>query len=159
MVPGRSTFLENHMFRGIAAVSFLALGLAVGVTGAFAQGDVISQRKALMKAIGDANRAPAAMLRGEQPFALAPVQAALKAMEEAGAKSPPLYPESSKKGDTRALPKVWETKADFNAKLAKFEADAKAAQVSIVDEASFKSTFPAVLKNCSACHQDYRERR
>jgi len=147
------------MFHGIAAASVLALGFAVGVTGAFAQGDVISQRKALMKAIGDANRGPAAMLRGDQPFALAPVQAALKAMEAAGAKSPPLYPESSMKGDTAALPKVWQTKADFNAKFAKLEADAKAAQARIVDEASFRTAFPELLKNCSACHQDYRARR
>ena len=40
-----------------------------------------------------------------------------------------LFPDSSKTGgDTAALPAIWENKADFDAKLAKFSADAKAAR-------------------------------
>ena len=64
------------MNRGILAMGTLVLALAAGFGGAFAQNDPIAQRKALMKAIGDANRAPAAMLKGE-PFELPKVQAAL----------------------------------------------------------------------------------
>ena len=37
-----------------------------------------------------------------------------------------LWPDNSKAGDTASLPAVWENKADFDAKLAKFSADAKA---------------------------------
>ena len=40
----------------------------------------------------------------------------------------PLFPDNSKTGgDTAALPAIWENKADFDAKLTKFVAEAKAA--------------------------------
>jgi cytochrome c556 len=147
------------MNRGFIAMGALALGLVAGFSGAFAQNDPIAQRKALMKAIGDANRAPAAMLKGEA-FELAKVQTALKAMQDAAKQSPALYPDNSKTGgDTAALPKIWESKADFNAKFAKLDADATAAMTTIKDEASFKTVFPELLKNCGGCHTDYRARR
>jgi cytochrome c556 len=146
-------------FRTKVAGAF-ALAVVIGAGAAMAQGDVIAQRKAEMKAIGDGNRGPAAMLRGEAPFNLAAVQAQLKVIEASATNSLKLYPDNSKTGgDTAALPKVWETKADFDAKMNKLAADAKAAQASIKDEASFKQEFPALLKNCGACHNDYRARR
>ena len=145
---------------GIKAAGALAVALVIGAGAAMAQGDVIAQRKAAMKAIGDGNRGPAAMLRGEQGFDLAAVQAQLKVIEASATRSLQLYPDNSKAGgDTAALPKVWETKADFEARMSKFAADAKAAQASITDEASFKTAFPALLKNCAGCHTDYRARR
>lgn len=145
---------------GTKAVGAFALALVIGAGAALAQGDVIAQRKAAMKAIGDGNRGPAAMLRGEAPFDLAAVQAQLKVIEASAVSSLKLYPENSKTGgDTAALPKIWETKADFDAKMTSFVAAAKTAQAKITDEASFKQEFPALLKNCGACHNDYRARR
>jgi cytochrome c556 len=148
------------MIRGFVAAGALALGLFAATGAVVAQNDPIAQRKAVMKAIGDAGRAPAAMLKGEAPFSLPAVQAALTAMQNAGKQGPALFPETSKTGgDTASLPKIWENKADFNAKLAKMDADATAAQTKIVDEASFKATYPELLKNCGGCHQDYRAKR
>lgn len=146
-------------FRTKAAGAF-ALALVIGAGAAMAQGDVIAQRKAAMKAIGDGNRGPAAMLRGEAPYDQAAVQAQLKVIAASATSSLKLYPDNSKTGgDTAALPKIWETKADFDAKMKKLADDATAAQAKIVDEASFKQEFPALLKNCGACHNDYRARR
>ena len=48
-------------------------------------------------------------------------------LRHASDKGKNLWPDNSKAGDTAALPAVWENKADFDAKLAKFVADAKAA--------------------------------
>jgi cytochrome c556 len=141
------------------AAGVFALAVALGAGAALAQGDIIAQRKAAMKAIGDGNRAPAAMLRGEAAFDLASVQAQLKVIEASAAKSLSLYPANSKAGDTAALPKIWESKGDFDEKLKNLASHAKAAQAKIVDEASFKQEFPALLKNCGACHNDYRARR
>ncbi|MFN3892421.1 MAG: c-type cytochrome [Beijerinckiaceae bacterium] len=142
------------------AAGALALAFVMGAGAALAQGDVIAQRKAAMKAIGDGNRAPAAMLRGEAPFNLAAVQAQLKVIEAAATESLKLFPENSKTGgDTAALPKIWETRADFDGKMKKLADDAKAAATKISDEASFKQEFPALLKNCGGCHTDYRARR
>ena len=136
----------------------LMAGAAIAAGSVMAQSDPIAQRKAIMKAMGDAGRAPAAMLKGE-PFALASVQAALQAMQAAGKQGPALFPDISKTGDTAALPKIWETKNDFNAKFAKLEKDATEAMSTIKDEASFKAVYPALLRDCGACHSDYRARR
>jgi cytochrome c556 len=62
-------------------------------------------------------------------------------------------------GETRALPKIWETKADFDASFEKFGKDATAASTKIVDEASFKAAYGEVLKNCDSCHDTYRQKR
>ena len=122
-----------------------------------AQTDVIAQRKAVMKDVGGATRDPGQMLRGQQPFDLAKVKAALATYAEAAAKMPVLYPAGSETGgETQAAPMIWQSKADFDARFAKFGGDAKSALASISDEASFKADFPAVLKNCGGCHETYR---
>lgn len=146
--------------RNFLALGAIALGLAFSAGAVVAQNDPVAERRALMKAVGDAGRAPAAMLKGEQPFNLAAVQTALKAMQAAGKASPALYPDNSKTGgDTVALPKIWENKADFNAKLAKLETDAASGLAKITDEASFKASYPDILRGCGDCHRDYRGRR
>ncbi len=146
--------------RTILALCAIGFVLAFSAGAVVAQNDPIAQRKALMKAIGDTGRAPAAMLKGEQPFDLAAVQTALKAMQAAGKASLALYPDNSKSGgDTVALPKIWENKADFNAKLAKLESDATSGLSKITDEASFKASYPDILRGCGDCHRDYRGRR
>jgi cytochrome c556 len=73
---------------------------------------------------------------------------------------PALFPETSKTGgETAALPKVWETKADFDARFVKFAKDAADAASTIKDEATFKAAFPEVGKNCGGCHESYRAKR
>ncbi len=148
------------MVFGTKVAGAVALAFVIGAGAALAQGDVIAERKAAMKAIGDGNRPVAAMLRGEAPFNLSTVQAQLKVIQSSATSSLKLYPDNSKTGgDTAALPKIWQTKADFEAKLKKLATDAGAAMTSIKDEASFKQVFPALLKNCGGCHTDYRARR
>ena len=46
--------------------------------------------------------------------------------------------------------------AGFKAANDKFKTEIAAAEASIKDEASFKATIPALLKNCGACHEAYR---
>ena len=131
---------------------------ALGVSVALADGDPIKQRRALMKANGDATKTVVGMLKGA-PFDLEAVKKALSTYEDAATKAPALFPDDSKTGDTNALPAIWENKADFEARFAKFDADAKAASASIVDQASFKVTIPGVLKNCGGCHEQYRAKK
>ena len=128
---------------------------ALGVSVALADGDPIKQRRALMKANGDATKTVVGMLKGA-PFDLEAVKKTLSTYEDAATKAPALFPDDSKTGDTNALPAIWENKADFEARFAKFDADAKAASAAIVDQASFKATIPGVLKNCGGCHEQYR---
>jgi cytochrome c556 len=137
-----------------------AAAATLAVTAVMAQGDVIAQRRDVMKGVGGATRDPGAMLKGEAPFDLAKVQKALTTYSEAAAKMPALYPDNSKTGgETTAAPKVWEDTNGFKAAFAKFDGEAKAAVAAIKDEASFKANFPNVLKNCGGCHETYRVKK
>jgi len=129
--------------------------VAMGVSGASAQ-DPIGARKDAMKSMGAQARVGTQMIRGEAAFDLAKAQAIFATYASVAAKAPALFPEGSQKGDTTASPKIWEDMAGFKAAFAKFESDAKAAQASVKDLDTFKTTFPAVMKNCGGCHQDYR---
>ncbi|MBL8587139.1 MAG: cytochrome c [Methylobacteriaceae bacterium] len=141
----------------IIAAAVLA---ALGAGAAFAQADVIKARQEAMKAAGAATGPVGKMLKGEEAFDLAKVQAALRAYSDTAKKSAALYPDNSKTGgDTAALPAVWEKKADFTAKFEAWDKEAAAALASIKDEASFKATFPNVLKNCGGCHETYRAKK
>jgi cytochrome c556 len=143
------------MIRTALAVAVLGFG----ATALLAQGDPIAARKALMKANGDQNRVATEMLEGKRPFNLDEAKKVLATFAEAGEKAPALFPDDSKTGgDTAALPPIWENKADFNAKLAKFASDSKAAMDASKDLDSFKIQITEVRKNCGGCHQTYRKR-
>jgi cytochrome c556 len=134
--------------------------LAIGVTAVAAQSDPIAARRALMKANGDQAKIASAMAKGDAPFDLAKAKAVFASFQEAGEKAPALFPDNSKTGgDTAALPKIWEDKADFNAKLAKFAADAKAADASVTDLDSFKAAMGGIGKDCGGCHELYRAKK
>ena len=143
------------MIRSVLAVAVLAFG----TTALVAQSDPIAARKALMKSNGDQNRVATDMLEGKQPFDLAQAKQIFVVFAEAGEKAPALFPDNSKTGgDTAALPPIWENKADFNAKLAKFASESKAAGEATKDLDSFKVQITEVRKNCGGCHQTYRKR-
>jgi cytochrome c556 len=139
----------------------LAVGaIAIGISAAIAQQDPIADRKAAMKGIGGQAGQGAKFMKGEEPFNLAKAQAIFATYAANADKAATLFPPTSKTGgDTAALPAVWEKNDDFKAKLAKFSADAKAAQGSVKDEASFKAAFPEVMKNCGGCHESYRAKK
>jgi cytochrome c556 len=143
------------MIRTALAVAVLAFG----ATALVAQSDPIAARKALMKANGDQNRVATEMLEGKRPFNLDEAKKVLATFAETGEKAPALFPDDSKTGgDTAALPAIWENKSDFQAKLAKFAHDSKAALDATKDLDSFKVQITEVRKNCGGCHQTYRKR-
>jgi cytochrome c556 len=150
---------RTGLLSAIAAAG--ALALAFPASDAAAQNlDAIKARKELLKGMGKPTKEAGAMLKGEAPFDLAKVQAALKTYVENAPKLPGLFPEDSKKGgETEALPVIWEKKKDFEDRFAKLVADAKAAQTAITDEKSFKAKFPDVAGNCGGCHKIYREQK
>jgi cytochrome c556 len=131
--------------------------VATSVTVVFAQSDVLSQRKSLMKGNGQHAGAVSKMVKGEEPFDAAKVNAAFAQWGETAAKMPILFAEPPKPGeDSRALPKIWETKSDFDAKVAAFAkvvADNKD-KVTNLDE--LKVAFGQVGKVCGDCHEPYR---
>jgi len=144
------------MNRTVLAVA----AIAIGVTAVAAQSDPIAARKAVMKENGAQTKAGAAMAKGEAPYDQAKAQAIFANYIDVAAKMPTLFPENSKTGGgTEALPAIWTNKADFDAKFAKFGADAKQAQASVKDLDTFKASFTAVTKNCGGCHETYRAKK
>jgi cytochrome c556 len=139
----------------------LAVALAAfGVTAVVAQSDPIAARKALMKENGGQSRIAREMMEGKRPFNLAAAKKALATFEASATKAKALFPANSKTGgETAALPAIWEKKADFEAKLAKFGADSKAAAAKVKDLDSLKAQMAIVGKNCGGCHKDYRAKK
>jgi cytochrome c556 len=130
--------------------------LICGITGVLAA-DVIAQRRALMHDDGIAAKKLFDMAKGTAPFDLAVAQASLKTLANGAEKTPLLFPDDSKSGGgTAALPAIWENKADFNARFAKFSKDVAEAMAQTKDEASFKAVAQRVFENCSGCHERYK---
>ena len=143
------------MRRGLFVITMLALG----ATAAIAQNEaVIKKRQDLLKEVGDAVKPVGAMFKGEADFDLAKVQNALAVIQKNAPLLPPLFPDDSKTGgDTEALPKIWENKADFESRYKKLADDAKTAEAAIKDEDTFPDAWKAVVGNCSGCHKQYRK--
>lgn len=141
--------------------SVLALAaLAIGVTAVVAQSDPIAARKALMKSNNDNARNLVQMIRGEQPFDEVKVRAAFAQWTETAQKLPALFPDNSKTGEnTRATPKIWETRADFDAKIAAFAKSTADSRDKAKNLEELKIALPAVSKACDGCHEQYRGRR
>ena len=129
--------------------------LATGLAGA-AFADAISDRQTILKGFGDDTRPVVAMLKGEAPFDIAKVKAALAGFSKGAPELKALFPDNSRTGKTEASPRIWDEKARFEAIYDKLALDATAASAAITDEASFKANFPKVLGNCKACHDDFR---
>jgi cytochrome c556 len=141
------------MLRYVAAIA----AVAVGATIVHAQGTAIADRKAAFKAMGGASRDVGAMNKGEIPFDLSKVQAALAVFQAEAAKLKSMFPDGSDKGETNTLPVAFTKKTEFIAGFDKLAADSKAAAAAIKDEASFKANIGKVFGNCGACHKDYRK--
>ena len=133
--------------------------LALGVSAVLAQQDVAVSQQNLMKSQGKSmygvlNK----MVKGETPFDKAAADAAIKALADDVAKIPTVFTtnpkEDVKDATFGASQKIWQNKADFDAKVppvTKAIADAKFA-----DAASLKVSYDAIQAKCTDCHETYR---
>jgi cytochrome c556 len=134
-----------------------ATALLAGVTVLLAQSDPIAQRKELMKSNAGHAKNITAMAKGEAPFDAAKATEAFTTWGENAQRIPTLFPSPPPEGaDTRALPKIWEDKAGFEARAAalKKAADEGKTKTKSIDEV--KAALPAVTKACGDCHDTYR---
>lgn len=136
-------------------IATLAALLVTGVAGA-AFADAINDRQTILKGFGDDTRPVVGMLKGEAPFDIAKVKAALAGYAKGAHELKGMFPDNSRTGKTEASPRIWDEKARFEAIYDKLALDATAASAAITDEASFKANFGKVLGNCKACHDDFR---
>lgn len=101
----------------------------------------------------------AAMMKGDMPYD----EARMK--EHAGDLSALMsmnimrgFADGTEKGTTRALPDVWENKADFSAKMDDLMSAVAAldAAAQTGDKKEIAPAFGATGKACKACHDDYK---
>ena len=141
--------------------TFVAAGmLLLGVSAVVAQANVAAQTQTAMKNNAKALGGMIAMVKGEKPYDQAAVDTALTQLADTAKKLPTMFPESVKglkvEGDYSASPKIWEDKAGFAAKIDSFAKVVTEAKAKIKDLDSLKATFPAVGKECGACHETFR---
>jgi cytochrome c556 len=144
-----------------AGAALAAAFLVLGVGAVIAQSDPIATRMALMKENQNNAEIVVRMMRGQAPFDAAKVEAAFAQWTDTAQKLPSLFPDNSKSGQkTRAAPKIWTSKADFDEKAAAFGkvvADNRDKAKGSVD--GLRAAIPAVGNACDACHKDYRVRQ
>lgn len=138
----------------------LIIATLVGVTTAvIAQSDPITERRNLMKGVGRASAIGGQLVKGETPFDPQKARDVLRAYGEAAEKMPGLFPDNSKEGGgTSAAPKIWESKADFDARFAAWNTEIKADEASVGTLDGFKTAFGGLTKACGGCHQNYRQK-
>lgn len=145
------------MIRVLLAAILIALSAGVGSAQNL---DVIQTRQKAYKSMLPDLKIGRAMVQGKQPFDAAAAKKMFETFASAAGKLKTLFPEDSKTGgETEALPAIWENKADFDAKMAKFEAESNAAVSKVSDLASFKAQWGTVLANCGGCHKIYRQKK
>jgi cytochrome c556 len=146
------------MRRRVAIACALTTLAAVGGTAIAQNPSAITERKALLKEMGDATFRPiGAMLRGEAPYDAALVATSLAAMQRNVPRIAQLFPADSQTGDTSALPAIWQNRTDFDARWQRLATEAAAAGPRITDVNSLRAVFGPLLRdNCVACHDRYR---
>ena len=145
------------MKRGLVVAG--ALLLSIGAV--MASQEVANQTQTTMKATGRAMGAVLGpMFKGEKPYDQAAVDTALTQLADTAKKLPTMFPESIKglkvEGDYSSSPKIWEDKAGFTAKIDSFAKVVTEAAPKIKDLDSLKANFPAIGKECGACHETFR---
>ena len=143
---------------GVLATAIAAIA-AIGTTAVVAQSDPIATRQNLMKGNDQNARVVIRMMRGRAPFDAAKADAAFAQWADTAQKLPGLFPDHSKTGgDTRASPKIWQNKADFDAKAAALAKSVAENRSKAKDLDGLKTAVNAVAPACDNCHELYRLR-
>lgn len=143
----------------VIALSLLVAAATLGGAAYAQNAAAIAQRKALLSEMGQATFRPiGGMMRGEAPFDLAAVQNALTIIQRNAPRLAALFPADSQTGaETRALPAIWQNKADFEPRFARMVQAAADIAPRITDLASLRTHFgPFLRDNCVACHNTYQ---
>lgn len=139
----------------------MAGALLLGVGAVMAQQDVAVQQQNLMKAQGKSMYVTISKtLKGEMPYDQAAINAAITELEANVVKIPSVFTPNPKEDVANATfgasQKIWQNKADFDAKVppvSKAIADVKG---TIKDTASLKIAFDTIQAKCTDCHETYR---
>ena len=98
------------------------------------------------------------MSRGEAPFDANKIAAAFKDWGDTAEKYPALFAEPPPpRADTKALPKIWQSKADFTAKTAAFAKAVSDNKDKAKTARDLRLVRQRVGDACGNCHERYRK--
>lgn len=148
----------------VIRLAFALVAASVCLSSVFAQSALLPSTVAMRDMSQALYRDLQRMTRGEDPFNQAKAEAAMAKLIDVGGKLAAAFPESSKgktSPETRysASPKVWTSKAEFNAQIEKFNKvlQDNRGKVQSLDE--LKAAYPAINDTCNGCHEGFRLRR
>jgi cytochrome c556 len=136
--------------------------VAVAATTVVAQQQqAAEQQDALMKSLAKSQYGVLARIaRGQSPYDQAAIDGALAQLEEGVGKIAATFATNPKmhlpEAKYSASPKIWESKADFEAKIPPVLAAIKGAKGKITDVASAKAAFDDINGKCNGCHETYQ---
>jgi cytochrome c556 len=164
-LPARC-FADGKQTQEVSIMFFRAFLVVVvtfcGISAVSAQNeDAIKQRDELMRIQGRHGYGTLPrMVRGQDPYDQGKVDAAFADFTSTSQKLPGLWPDNSKptgpSGDFNSSLKIWENKADFDARLAKFTKDVADHRGKVSDLDGLKASFAVIRQNCDSCHEQYR---
>lgn len=135
---------------------FLTLTAVAASTTAVLAQDIAAEREPTMKKVSGAFATVNKMNRGQAPYDGAAAAEAFTTIAASTKHFATLFPADGKAAG-RALPSIWEKKADFDARLVKLETTATAAAAEASKgEAEFKTAFATIGPQCGSCHEIYR---
>jgi cytochrome c556 len=145
------------MKRIVVAMGTLLLATGVVV----AQQEVAVQQQNQMKAQGKSMYGVLLkMVKGETPYDQAAVNTALNELEASVGKIPTVFATNPKEDVVNAnfgsSQKIWQNKADFDAKVPPVTKTIAEVKGSVKDAASLKVAFDAIQAKCTDCHETYR---
>jgi cytochrome c556 len=141
----------------------LAAIVAVSAVAVASAQSPLEQRNALMKSVWrEGWSSITRMFRGQEPYDQAKVDAGFAKLSEIAPKLPPLWPDNSRgiapEANFTSTARVWENKADFEAKLAAFTKAVADNRTKAKNLDDLKQVFAVVNKTCDDCHELYRAR-
>jgi len=140
---------------------YFVLAAAVFAGSAFAAEDsAVKYRQSVMKALAGHMGATASIIKGEAG-ASHHLVAHAAAISSLARMAKDVFPKGSDKGDTRALPVIWEQPQDFAQVIKAMEAatGGLVAAARSGDGIDIKNAFSAVGKACGGCHKKFRKKK
>jgi cytochrome c556 len=141
--------------------ALVAGALLLGAGAVMAQQDVAVTQQNLMKSAGKSMYGVLGKtLKGETPYDQAAIDTALKDLAADIAKAPAVFTPNPKEDVVNAnygsSQKIWQNKADFDAKVPPATKAIEDSSGKIKDAATLKVAFDSIQSKCSGCHDDYR---
>jgi cytochrome c556 len=164
----RSQLFSSHWASYGKCMLLLAASITSGAvaqtapTGANTAKQAIENRKAVFTLIGNNFRPIAEILRGNLKYEAVDVNKYASRVSFLANFVADAFPEVSKAGDTQAKPEIWSDHDTFEKHVKAFQEHSHALSQLVTaggaDNDAFKAAARAVVQDCKACHEDYRNK-